>query len=122
MMDTNGSDHDDAPRRPAGDESAAADNWLDDLLNPGAAEPDKEDAHPTEPGTVPAPDGQRNEAVAPPQEIDPPFIGRYQVIRPLGQGGFGRSVPGATAIFAVRSPSRFRSAARATPSWISSST
>ena len=93
MMDTNGPDQDDASRHPGGNESApAADNWLDELLNPAAADPDKDDAHPTEPGTPPATaaDDAKEAVAPPPQEIDPPFIGRYQVIRPLGQGGFGR--------------------------------
>src|ERR1017187_2448259 len=62
------------------------DNWLADLLNGGVAEPDKECPHPTEPGTAPEADRAGGRAA----EVDPPYIGRYQVIRPLGQGAFGR--------------------------------
>jgi eukaryotic-like serine/threonine-protein kinase len=99
-MSTDNPDPDDQSRRPpaggAGEGDAARvragapDNWLADLLNPGAAPPDEEDGHPTQGGTLPAAEREEPRNVTRASEADPVFIGRYQVIRPLGQGAFGR--------------------------------
>ncbi len=60
------------------------------MLNPEAGGPEKECADLTEPGTLPPRAPLGSDAVAAPEDVDPAYIGRYEVIRPLGQGAFGR--------------------------------
>jgi eukaryotic-like serine/threonine-protein kinase len=70
--------------------SGAADNWLAELLNNRAAkQPVEPSAVPTEaaaPASVEASAGKSAGVT----DGDPAYIGRYQVIRRLGQGAFGR--------------------------------
>ena len=99
-MSTDNPDPDDPSRRSpvgrAGDGDAARgragepDNWLADLLNPGASRPDDNEGHSTAPDTMRAAEREEAQNVANAPEADPACIGRYQVIRALGQGAFGR--------------------------------
>ena len=88
-------DPDEHPRRPGAggageDQSAAgdtgsADDWLAELLDHAAVK--KYGTVPTEAAAAPRPGPMPVDGAA---EADPASIGRYQVIRRLGQGGFGR--------------------------------
>ncbi len=75
----------------AKDGAGKPDNWLADLLNPAPIEPGKEESHPNEPPrTSPDTLHECDQNAQSASEADPSYIGRYQVIRPLGQGAYGR--------------------------------
>ena len=97
-MATDVPDQEKPPRRQSGrralDRAAAlggpggADDWIRELVRGG--EPEKARANSAKEGTTPDGDSQSGGAAEPETEADPAYIGRYQVIRPLGQGAFGR--------------------------------